>query len=444
VQLLHAGEKIEAIKLYRQIFGVGLKEAKDAVEAMETGLGSGLDSSVGRSVSTVQVGRAAKSIGCVSTVVGLLAVIGIIGFVLAMVFGLPFRLSGSYRQALDAARSHPAVVESLGEPVEASWWPILGELSCGSSCSANYEIRIHGSRASGRIEVSSRSKGAGLFKEGTWILDATVYLDDGSTVELTQPAPVPTSRAIPVTATMVPTRDAQATQQASQNATATAETRAVQKVAATAEAQAMAQSILATQAPWSPLWVESFADNRRGWPAGIQQDEFIAVTAVITDGKYLWTVNPKKGNSYWNLLPTGDKALADFSAAVNLRFIRGSDDGALSSAAYAYGLVFRHVNDDYGFFGLQNNGKFRVLIVYHTGIYQDITQSAPAIHTQPGQANRIAIRAIGSNFIFLINDQVVWQLTEDMAPGEIGLGVDVRSKQGEAQVEFTDLQVHAP
>ena len=106
--------------------------------------------------------------------------------------------------------------------------------------------------------------------------------------------------------------------------------------------------------------------------------------------------------------------------------------------------MFRHVNDDYGFFGLQNNGKFRVLVVYHTGIYQDITQSAPAIRTQPGQANRIAVRAIGSDFVFLINDQVVWQLTEDMAPGEIGLGVDVRSKQDEAQVEFTDLQVHAP
>ena len=94
-----------------------------------------------------------------------------------------------------------------------------------------------------------------------------------------------------------------------------------------------------------------------------------------------------------------------------------------------------------GFFGLQNNGKFRVLVVYHTGIYQDITQSASAIRTQ---ANQIAVRAIGSNFIFQINDQVVWQLTEDVAPGEIGLGVDVRSKQGEAQVEFTDLQVRGP
>ncbi len=453
IQLTRAGKKIEAIKVYREIFGVGLKEAKDAVEAIDAGLDGRLDAGVGRTVSTVQVGRAAKSVGCVSTVVGFLVTMGIIGFVLAMVFGLPFRLSGSYRQALDAARLHPAVIESLGEPVQASWWPILGELSCGSSCSASYAFRIHGSRASGRVEVNSYSKGAGLFKEGTWTLDATVYLNDGSTVELTEPesAPEPTTRAILVTATAIAamrptapaTLNAQSTA-ASQNATATAQAGVAQQATATARSQAVTKSILATQAPWRPLFVESFADNRRGWPIGLQQDEYIAVTSVITNGKYLWTVNPKKDNSYWNLIPANSKALTDFSAAVNLRFIRGNEGGALSSASYAYGLVFRHVKDDYGFFGLQNNGKFRLLVVHHTGIYQDITQSASAIRTQPGQSNRIAVRAIGSDFIFLINDQVVWQLSEDTVPGEIGLGVDVRSKQNEAQVEFTNLEVHTP
>ncbi|MDX2014392.1 MAG: ribosomal protein L7/L12 [Myxococcaceae bacterium] len=35
--LLRAGRKIEAIKRYRELTGVGLKEAKDAVEALERG-----------------------------------------------------------------------------------------------------------------------------------------------------------------------------------------------------------------------------------------------------------------------------------------------------------------------------------------------------------------------------------------------------------------------
>lgn len=36
--LLQRGSKIEAIKIYRESTGVGLKEAKDAVEAIEAGL----------------------------------------------------------------------------------------------------------------------------------------------------------------------------------------------------------------------------------------------------------------------------------------------------------------------------------------------------------------------------------------------------------------------
>ncbi|HKP71060.1 MAG TPA: hypothetical protein VJV05_17365, partial [Pyrinomonadaceae bacterium] len=36
-QLLRAGQKLEAIKMFRETFGVGLAEAKDAVERMERG-----------------------------------------------------------------------------------------------------------------------------------------------------------------------------------------------------------------------------------------------------------------------------------------------------------------------------------------------------------------------------------------------------------------------
>lgn len=36
-RLLDAGRKIEAIKLYRQLHGVGLKEAKEAVERIARG-----------------------------------------------------------------------------------------------------------------------------------------------------------------------------------------------------------------------------------------------------------------------------------------------------------------------------------------------------------------------------------------------------------------------
>ncbi|MCC6443552.1 MAG: ribosomal protein L7/L12 [Armatimonadetes bacterium] len=45
-ELTRAGRKIEAIKLYRERTGAGLKEAKDAVDATETGAGIGLEQKV--------------------------------------------------------------------------------------------------------------------------------------------------------------------------------------------------------------------------------------------------------------------------------------------------------------------------------------------------------------------------------------------------------------
>ena len=48
--LISAGNKIAAIKLYRELTGVGLKEAKDAVEAMERG------ETIGEPVASFQAG----------------------------------------------------------------------------------------------------------------------------------------------------------------------------------------------------------------------------------------------------------------------------------------------------------------------------------------------------------------------------------------------------
>jgi len=442
MELAHAGRKIEAIKLYREIYGVGLKEAKDAVEAMGTG--------AGQPVTAGQAQRAVRTVGCVTTVLILLFGVGIAAFVMAMVFGVTFRMSGSYRQALAAAQSDPAVVEALGAPVAASFGVITGELSCGGgACRANYFVPIHGSKRGGQLRVYSRSEGATLGNEGTWHLDAIVAVDGGEIIELNSssppvaeatPAPTLSPAQIDATAGAVAraTNIAQATRDAeAAAATATAEAEAAVAATATAEAQAIADSIIAAQASWPSAIAESFADNHLGWPVGLSEDEFIAVDTAITGGKYAWTVNPKKGGSYENLIPEAGGEFTDFYASVDIQFVRGKDDDG-----YAYGLVFRRVEDDYGFFGVERDGRFRVMVVHDSGIYTLIDYDAPAL--LPGQPNRLTVRAIGSDFVFQINDQVVWYLSDDsLDPGEIGLGVDALSKGGEAQVEFTDFEVHA-
>ena len=232
------------------------------------------------------------------------------------------------------------------------------------------------------------------------------------------------------------TLDAQSTAE-SQLVTATAARQLTQQAAEKALLQLKAQQLAAAQANWHPVLNDSFTDNSLGWPQGPKEDDSLAITTLIDGGKYLWTVvDSRHGNSYWNLTPANGTVFTDFYASVNLEFMRGEQDGH-----YAYGLVFRHVKDDYGFFGLRNDGHFQVLAVFDTGIYQDIVMSSDAI--LPDQPNQIEVRGSGSDFIFLINGQPVWYLNEDFPPGEIGLGVEVMVKGAPAQVAFTDFVITA-
>ena len=84
-RLIHAGNKIEAIKVFREAFGTGLKEAKDAVEAIERGeslniSGFRIQSSKAPDfkidIDAREVGKAAKSVGKAVAVIGSLIAVG--------------------------------------------------------------------------------------------------------------------------------------------------------------------------------------------------------------------------------------------------------------------------------------------------------------------------------------------------------------------------------
>jgi hypothetical protein len=249
-------------------------------------------------------------------------------------------------------------------------------------------------------------------------------------------AVVRSTRQAQATATWQAQSSEEATQAVMQ-ATHTAEAGA--DATATAVARATAQAIVTAQADWPLLIDESFADNQLGWPLGLKQDQSLAVTSTIKGGRYHWVVKVANGNSYFNLIPENSPRLAKFHAAVNVQFLQGNDDGQS-----AYGLTFRHVDDDYGFFGILKSGRFLALEVHHTGIYQSIGGSSPAIDTRPGHVNRLEVVGIGTDYVFLINGRQVAQMTADIDPGQIGLGVDSARRADTAQVEFSEFEVHAP
>ena len=232
-----------------------------------------------------------------------------------------------------------------------------------------------------------------------------------------------------------------ATQQAAMTQTAQAAAQATQtaQAVASAAAQATGQAMLAAKDAWPQRLLDTFADNQLGWPTGLTADHSLSVTATIADGHYHWLTRVVNGNSYFNLVPSQGPVLTDFFAQVSVTFGAGNDDGQS-----AYGLAFRHAKDDYGFFGVLKDGGFRLLEVHNTGVYQLIESNSTAFNTSPGAVNRLGVVGVGSDFVFLLNDQQVGQMSALFDPGQIGLGIDTLARAGEARVDFSQFQINTP
>lgn len=186
--LVRAGKKIEAIKLVRQQTGLGLKEAKDAVEAMERGETPDLTPAPrvihysGTSAATTA--RTTNSrwawLGCLPT----LLFIGLCAGFIMLTSQVAFRAWGPLDQVLKIINTNPQVTQVFGTPITTGPF-VTGEISGGgSSSSASFGVPIYGPKQSGDLSVS------GSWRKGVW--DVTIWVtytdNDGEeqTIRITQ------------------------------------------------------------------------------------------------------------------------------------------------------------------------------------------------------------------------------------------------------------------
>jgi hypothetical protein len=405
-------------------------------------------------------GARAGAWGCLGAFIFIGAIAGVI------FWGWPLRSSRSFQQAMEAANADPRVISAFGGPVERGWGFIGGSISCGSHCSANYTIPIQGPKGTGEIWVISDTQDdsilGGLISEGTWVLDAYVTAPDGSRIGLGEsadsvtlspnatPFPTPTLSLAQVDATSgaiaratrIVEQTATAAAKANLAKTATAQARMTQEAQATAtQMQVTALAMRAAQASWKTTVIsETFKSNTNFWPAERFDDGSLVLIPAVEDGVYRWSVQPASGGHYWNILPGAVRSVDDFVASVDVRLASGGEGGV-----YVYGLAFRAEGQDYGLFGLTNQGTFRVLGVYNTSIYQLYDLTSAAIRTEPGATNRLTVRAIGPDFVFEINGETAFTWSQpDLNDGRIGLGADIGREGRDAVIEFDNFEVQAP
>jgi hypothetical protein len=93
-------------------------------------------------------------VGCMSVV---MIAVAVVAAGIYFVFGT-IKSTDVYQQALAKARSNPAVVRELGQPVEPGWL-ISGRINVTeSSGNADMSIPVSGPKKSGRIYVSAVKK----------------------------------------------------------------------------------------------------------------------------------------------------------------------------------------------------------------------------------------------------------------------------------------------
>jgi ribosomal protein L7/L12 len=180
-ELLLQGKKIEAIKLVREQTGLGLKEAKDVIDAIEaTGRPTATGDPAQIVTSTVYRPPRAKTsprgfLGCLP----MLLLIGLCAGFIMLTSQVAFRAWGPLDQVLKVLNSNPQVTQAFGQPLTIGPF-ITGEISSGgSSSSADFDVPLYGPKQSGELNVS------GSWRKGVWDLTIWVSYTSGDGEEQT-------------------------------------------------------------------------------------------------------------------------------------------------------------------------------------------------------------------------------------------------------------------
>lgn len=142
-RLLRAGNKIRALVLVRKSTGLSLKDAVARVDAIITTMPAG-------SLPPPLTKGKFPTVGCIMV---LLAIGGVVAALL-FAFGLVVAQSGAYSQALFLARASPALIEALGQPIEASPWIGLTSISFGSDgWRLSTNVSLNGPKGQGKLRL---------------------------------------------------------------------------------------------------------------------------------------------------------------------------------------------------------------------------------------------------------------------------------------------------
>lgn len=425
-KLIAAKQKIQAIKVYHELTGVGLKEAKDAVEVMEGNapLAPKAPSAPTMSTSGITVppefGEVAELIQRGATIEAIKRYRELTGV------GL--------KEAKDAVdefiqygrwvRSVPARPGAGTPPQQntATWAVIIGVVMAVLGCLVAGIVTFLTLAPTPATNFMPTALPAATNTPNAAQVDAT----SGAITRATREVRQATQAALEATASAQAARTARAETQAAEFTA-----QAVQQATATAQSAA---PTLTAQAPWPVKLTDPFTNNRNQWHTGEINQAYVLAERRLANGQYAWDIDPSR-DVFWSTWPGRTQTYTDFYASVDAHTT--PDSGVAS-----YGLVFRLVDEEnYYYFGLYDDGYF-VFRGYEDGQELHLELLDSEMQLDPTQPKRLSVSAVGPIFTLLINNQVVGVIEDErFKAGEIGLGMQAFEQGGKAGVVFDNLEI---
>ena len=179
------------------------------------------------------------------------------------------------------------------------------------------------------------------------------------------------------------------------------------------------------------LLSDAFDDNVNNWVVGEYADDWGAVSRAIAEGVYTWNISAIQSVSRW--CTPEIPAAANLYLVVDAQRVSGPVDAS-------YGLVFRHSEGSYYLFSVRDDGFFSFNVWYGFA-WEAVIDWTGTFAIRPGDVNRLAVQAEGSQFVFYINDEPVSEAENGvLASGESGLSV-LLATPGDAVFVFDNFEI---
>ena len=210
-------------------------------------------------------------------------------------------------------------------------------------------------------------------------------------------------------------------------------------VTVTAEAKATTEAlkpVLLQMQSGLPEISDEFSDNSHQWTTGDVRDSYANGNRSIANGIYSWKITAVQSSILYSYPEM--TAQQDFYASVDMKFDRMPDDPEADA-----GLFFRLNSTDQSWYYFSVNAQGLYYFGWFDGTdwYTLIPQTATDAYHQ-GQTNQLAVGARGSQFIFLINHQVVDHFVDNnLKSGVVGLAVNLPKEGENAAVEYAHFSV---